>query len=67
MMADPGYMIGKLVHDYALGMNGIVVSGAWIEQRDRRTDTPEIQWEWLVLYDDGELQGADTNDLQAIE
>jgi hypothetical protein len=60
-----GCDIGFLVHDYALGRNGVVVSGAWTEERrdHRRVD---IDWEWLVLYDDGELQGADTNDLQVI-
>ena len=59
-------MIGQVVHDYALGMNGVVVSGAWTEERrdHRRVD---IDWEWLVLYDDGELQGADTNDLAPVE
>ena len=50
--------IGTLVHDYALGMNGVVVFGA-------HTELPEdIDWEWLVLYEDGELQGADTGDLK---
>ena len=60
-----GCDIGFLVHDYALGRNGVVVSGAWTEERrdHRRVD---INWEWCVLYDDGELQGADTNDLQVI-
>jgi hypothetical protein len=60
-----GCELGFLVHDYALGRNGVVVSGAWTEERrdHRRVD---IDWEWLVLYDDGELQGADTNDLQVI-
>jgi len=60
-------MIGKLVHDYALGKNGIVVSGAWTMPADENTDTPAIPWEWCVLYEDGELFGASTNDLQVIE
>ncbi len=65
MRAAPAYLIGKVVHDYALGMNGIVVSGT------RRDFDPALaagpcDWEWLVLYDDGELQGADTNDLQEV-
>jgi hypothetical protein len=60
-----GCDIGLLVHDYALGMNGVVVSGAWTEERrDHRKF--DINWEWCVLYDDGEIQGADTNDLQVI-
>jgi hypothetical protein len=58
-------MIGKVVHDYALGRNGIVVDGHFTE--DGQADGQTLEWEWLVLYDDGELQGADTNDLQAVE
>ena len=54
--------LGKLVHDYALGKNGIVVDGPWIENDIARS----ISWEWLVLFDDGELMGADTNDLKVI-
>ncbi len=58
--------VGELIHDYALGMNGIVVGGAWTE--DGTDDgTGIIDWEWNVLYEDGELQGADTGDLQVIE
>jgi hypothetical protein len=63
-----GCELGNMVHDYALGKNGIVVDTAWTEiysageyNASRATD-----WEWLVLYDDGELMGADTNDLQVI-
>ena len=48
--------LGDLVTDWALGMCGIIVSGAW--------NDGDLPWEWLVLYQDGELQGADTNDLQ---
>jgi hypothetical protein len=63
-------MIGKLVHDYALGKNGIVVNGAWTEKTQQFKANPvdrDIDWEWLVLYEDGEITGADTNDLQEIE
>ena len=69
MIKDPRYMIGKLVHDYALGANGIVVSGAWTEHNAAINDPSgrDISWEWLVLYDNGVLEGADTNDLQEIE
>ena len=55
--------IGKLVYDYALGMTGIVVGGPWIED-GTDAGTGVIDWEWSVLYEDGELQGADTGDLQ---
>ena len=58
-----GCGIGSLVHDYALGKNGIVISGAWTEERE---STYPINWEWLVLYDDSEFLGADTNDLKVI-
>ena len=63
MRATPAYMIGKLVYDYALGKSGIVVSGAWTEER---SGTYDLHWEWEVLYDDGEMMGADTNDLQEV-
>lgn len=68
VFAVGGCELGDMIHDYALGKNGIVVDTAWTEiysadvpPADRATD-----WEWLVLYDDGELMGADTNDLQVI-
>jgi|18_taG_2_1085343.scaffolds.fasta_scaffold10122_10 hypothetical protein len=60
-----GCDIGHMVHDYALGINGIVISGAWTEN-GTGFGTGIIDWEWLVLYDDGKLQGADTNDLQVM-
>jgi len=62
--------IGNLVHDYALGKNGIVISGSWIEEAQPYDSNPvgrEIPWEWLVLYEDGEAMGADTGDLQEIK
>jgi hypothetical protein len=60
-------MIGELVHDYALGRNGIVIRGAWIEVREPSDIMScDIPWEWEVLYDDGELMGADTGDLKVI-
>ena len=62
---------GNLVHDFALGQYGIVVSGPWIEPRGSDSEAAhdshkDITWEWLVLYDDGDLMGADTNDLQVV-
>lgn len=59
-------MIGLLVHDYALGRNGIVVGDEWVEDLAHKGGL-KINWEWLVLYDDGELSGADTSDLKVIE
>ena len=56
--------VGELVHDYALGRNGIVVDGAFTE--DGVADGQTLEWEWLVLYEDGEFMGADTNDLQVV-
>jgi len=55
--------IGKLVWDYALGKHGIVVQRGWTEKREAAFD---IDWEWLVLYDDGELMGADTSDIKEV-
>ena len=61
--------LGKLVHDFALGRNGIVVGGPWVENSGPVTAKVlgNIKWEWRVLYDDGELMGADTNDLKVID
>ena len=53
--------VGKLIWDYALGRHGIVVQRGWTEIRDHAFN---IDWEWLVLYDDGELMGADSSDLK---
>jgi len=58
--------VGDLVKDYALGMNGIVVGGAFIEPAEERGASHDLKWEWLVLYADGDLLGADTNDLKVI-
>ena len=62
-------MIGKIVHDYALGMNGIVVGGQFTEKRANPHPRHEMgsNCVWCVLYEDGELQGADTPDLKEIE
>ena len=62
-------MIGELIHDYALGMNGIVVSGPWTEYNAmlHEPSARNISWEWLVLYENGVLEGADTNDLKVVE
>jgi hypothetical protein len=57
--------LGKLVHNWALGRDGIVVDGAFTE--DGQADGQTLEWEWLVLYDGGELIGADTNDLKVID
>ena len=63
---------GDLIYDWALGRNGVVVDGAWIEPAGSDSEAAhdshkDIPWEWLILYDDGELMGADTNDLQMIQ
>ena len=59
-------MIGQIVHDYALGKNGVVVGGPFIEDDHGHCGDRPLDWEWCVLYDDGELMGADTNDLKVI-
>ena len=61
-----GCELGNMIHDYALGKNGIVVDAAWTEAYSAGEATLYTDWEWLVLYDDGELMGASTNDLQVI-
>ena len=61
--------LGNLVHDYALGRDGIIVGSDYIEIGDGSNfaSGDPINWEWLVLYDGGELIGADTNDLKVID
>ena len=60
-----GCELGNMVYDYALGRNGVIVDEQFTEYRENAPSLP-INWEWLVLYDDGEMMGADTNDLQVI-
>ena len=63
--------LGDLVHDWALGRDGIIVDGAFTE--DGQADGKTLEWEWLVLFPplrpglDGDLIGADTNDLKVID
>lgn len=61
--------VGKLVWDYALEMNGIVVDSAWTEHISEINEPSarDIPWEWLVLYENGVLEGADTGDLEVVE
>ena len=63
-------MIGKLIFDYALGRSGIVVDGPNVEVGNGTSSLAAgeiLKWEWLVLYDDGETMGADTNDIKEIK
>ncbi len=64
-------MIGKLIFDYALGRSGIVVDGHNTEVGNLPTNSlacgQTLEWEWLVLYDDGHTAGADTNDIKEIK
>ena len=63
-------MIGKLIFDYALGRSGIVVAGPNVEVGNGTSSLAAgeiLKWEWLVLYDDGETMGADTNDIKEIK
>ena len=59
-------MVGKLIYDYALGRNGLVVGDSWIEKEPPEAPQHPISWKWLVLYDNGELMGADTSDLKEL-
>ena len=58
--------VGNMVYDYALGKNGIVVDGPWVENGKAIDVQRAIPWEWFVLYDDGSTDGADTDDLKVI-
>jgi|ETNvirome_6_1000_1030641.scaffolds.fasta_scaffold154119_2 hypothetical protein len=59
-------VIGKIVYDYALGKSGIVVGGPFTEACNDKYNTLPIDWEWCVLYADGELAGADDGDIQEV-
>jgi hypothetical protein len=63
-----GCAIGNMVHDHALGKIGLVVGSAYTEVGNGTSFAAgEITtWEWAVLYEDGEVMGADTNDLQVM-
>ena len=64
----PAYLIGKLVYDCALGRNGIVIDGPNTEIGDGSYYAAGeiLKWDWRVLYENGELMGADTSDLQEV-
>jgi len=59
-------IVGDLVHDYALNKHGIIIGDSFAEEEVQHGGTWVCNWEWLVLYDDGDLIGADTNDLKVI-
>ena len=60
--------VGEIVYDWALGKNGIVVGSEFTERCDIMYESSRpVHWEWCVLYEDGELMGADTNDLKVIK
>ena len=64
--------VGDYIVDCALGRNGIIVDGAWIEPAGSDSEVGQdvshfsIPWEWTILFDDGELGGADSVDLSVI-
>jgi hypothetical protein len=43
-------------------MHGIIVKGPTTEVYQSHL----LGWEWLVLYEDGKLAGADTNHLRVV-
>ena len=60
--------IGDLVWDWALEMNGIIIDGLWTERQRFEVELQNpVAWEWLVLDENGDLVGADTNDLRVAE
>ena len=55
--------VGDLVHDSDFGMNGIIIDTDFHPcPHDPHAD---YEWEFLVLYEDGSQQGADTHELEA--
>jgi len=64
--------VGDYIHDWALGRNGIIVDGPWVEAAGSDSEAAhdshhDIAWEWVVLFDDGDVGGADTIDLKVIK
>ena len=61
--------IGDYVHDWTLGRFGIVVDGPWVQCEDDtyHATGDGTPWEWLILYEGGELLGADTCDINPSE
>ena len=55
--------VGDLVWDCVVGMLGIIVEGLTTEVAQ---PNQSLGWEWLVLYEDGKLAGADTMHLKAV-
>lgn len=59
--------VGDYIHDWAIGRNGIIVDGPWVEASGGYDyNHPDVEWEWVVLFDDGDVGGADTIDLKVI-
>ena len=56
--------IGDLVWYWALEKHGIIVGGPWNETL---SCGEVLDWDWLVMYADGELRGRETNDLKVAE
>ncbi len=50
--------IGDLVHDYSLGMNGVIIG--WLTIGGLQ---PTF---WEILYEDGEIDGACENEIEVI-
>ena len=64
--------IGDYIHDWALGRNGVIVGGPWVEPAGSDSEAAhdshrDIAWEWAILQDGGEILGADTKDLKVID
>ena len=56
--------VGDFVNDPAWRMSGVIVGKSWIDHQP--AGRGDLTWDWLVLYQNGELHGADINDLQVI-
>ena len=53
--------IGDLVHDVALGLNGII-----IKKQITTVNTQRGFYRWIVLYEDGITDMAHTNELEVL-
>jgi len=61
--------VGDIIFDFALGKTGIVVGEDWLQPAEEynygHSDT-DVSWQWMIMYECGELMGADTLDLRVV-
>jgi len=62
-MIFDGFLVGDLVYDSDYGMSGIIINDKYVFYD---SDYQEHTWEFLVLFEDGELGGSDGFSLERV-